>query len=80
MEALALRDPNVAIVLCDSGTIDGLAYWPGNRERFFEEFGGSLEQETGRYATLIHIARFANSAHLAGLRGESGARHRTEAE
>lgn len=56
MEGLAVRDPNVAMVICDRGTIDGLAYWPGDRERFFEEFGGSLEQETARYATVIHIA------------------------
>lgn len=73
MEGLALRDPNVAMVICDRGTMDGLAYWPGERERFFEEFGASLEQETSRYATVIHIATPDSRAlyHKNSIRRES---------
>jgi len=73
MEGLALRDPGVAMVICDRGTIDGLAYWPGDRERFFEEFGGSLEQEMARYATVIHVATPGSSAqyHRNAVRHES---------
>jgi predicted ATPase len=73
MEGLALRDPNVAMVLCDRGTIDGLAYWPGDRQRFFEEFGGSLEQETARYAAVIHVATPGSAAqyHTNNVRHES---------
>jgi predicted ATPase len=73
MEGLAARDPNVAMVLCDRGAIDGLAYWPGERQRFFEEFGGSLEQEMARYAAVIHIAVPDSAAqyHRTGIRHES---------
>ena len=73
MEGLAARDPNVAMVICDRGTIDGLAYWPGDKSRFFEEFGGSLEQEAARYATVIHVATPDSNAqyHKNTIRRES---------
>jgi hypothetical protein len=73
MEGLALRDPNVCMVICDRGTIDGLAYWPGDRQRFFEEFGGSLEQEAARYSAVIHIATPETAAfyHKSTIRHES---------
>lgn len=46
---------NPAIVLCDRGTIDGLAYWPGPPEEFWSSLGTSLEQELDRYDAVIHL-------------------------
>jgi AAA domain len=34
---------NPAIVLCDRGTIDGLAYWPGPPEEFWSSLGTTFE-------------------------------------
>jgi predicted ATPase len=44
-----------AIVLCDRGTIDGLAYWPGNPDDFWTALGTSLEDEFKRYDAVIHL-------------------------
>lgn len=40
---------NPAIVLCDRGTIDGLAYWPGTAEGFWSSVGATLDIELARY-------------------------------
>ncbi|MEK7484193.1 MAG: AAA family ATPase [Planctomycetota bacterium] len=41
------------ILLCDRGTIDGAAYWPGNEEDFFKKLGTSLEKELLHYDAVI---------------------------
>jgi predicted ATPase len=46
---------NPAIVLCDRGTIDGLAYWPGPLTEFWSSVGTSLELELHRYDAVIHL-------------------------
>jgi len=43
-----------AIVLCDRGTVDGAAYWPGP-ESFWEAVGTSLEAEIRRYDAVVHL-------------------------
>jgi predicted ATPase len=43
-----------AIVLCDRGTIDGLAYWPGP-EDFWAQVGTTLDQQLCRYHAVIHL-------------------------
>lgn len=46
---------NPAIVLCDRGTIDGLAYWPGAAEEFWSSLGTTLDSELRRYDAVIHL-------------------------
>lgn len=46
---------NPAIVLCDRGTVDGLAYWPGPPEEYWSSLGTTLETELGRYDAVIHL-------------------------
>lgn len=46
---------NPAIVLCDRGTIDGLAYWPGAEEDFWSLLETDLKREFGRYHAVIHL-------------------------
>ena len=46
---------NPAIVLCDRGTIDGLAYWPGPTEEFWSSVGTTLDSELRRYDAVIHL-------------------------
>lgn len=47
------QDP--AIILCDRGTIDGLAYWPGRAEDFWSAAGTTVEAELSRYDGVIHL-------------------------
>lgn len=43
-----------AIVLCDRGTIDGAAYWPGPGA-FWLAIGTSLGEQLARYDAVIHM-------------------------
>jgi predicted ATPase len=45
---------NAAVVLCDRGTVDGAAYWPGP-ESFWDSVGTTLERELSRYDAVIHL-------------------------
>jgi AAA domain-containing protein len=55
IETVALASRQIAVVLCDRGTLDGLAYWPGSRQNFFKEFAIDFEEELGRYAAVVHV-------------------------
>jgi predicted ATPase len=45
---------SAAIVLCDRGTVDGLAYWPGPDD-LWASVGTSLTEQLSRYAAVIHL-------------------------
>ena len=45
---------NPAILLCDRGTIDGAAYWPGPAD-LWSSVGTTLVQELLRYDVVIHL-------------------------
>ena len=45
---------NAAILLCDRGTVDGAAYWPGPDD-FWGAVGTTREHELNRYAAVIHL-------------------------
>jgi predicted ATPase len=44
-----------AIVLCDRGTIDGLAYWPGLFDDFWASTGATWDGELARYDAVVHL-------------------------
>ena len=44
-----------AVTLCDRGTLDGLAYWPGNQDEFWSSVSTTRELEFSRYAAVIHL-------------------------
>ena len=44
-----------AIVLCDRGTVDGLAYWPGAEDEFWSSLNTTPDHEAGRYHAVIHL-------------------------
>ena len=56
------------ILLCDRGTVDGAAYWPGSTDAFFEAMETSLADELTRYDGVI----FFESAAVGGLAIEGG--------
>jgi predicted ATPase len=53
LEATALAGDH-ALVMCDRGTIDGLAYWPGPGD-MFASVATSLAAELARYHAVIHL-------------------------
>ena len=53
LERLYEDDRLTAVALCDRGTIDGAAYWPGTVEEFFADLRTTREREFARYAAVI---------------------------
>lgn len=62
------------VLLCDRGTIDGAAYWPGRVHGYFDAVGSTLDAELDRYDAVI----FFESAAVAGASIEGGNPMRTE--
>lgn len=62
------------VLLCDRGTVDGAAYWPGESMQFFEDVGTTLAQELARYDAVI----FFETAAMGGMHIEGGNPVRTE--
>lgn len=46
---------NPTIVLCDRGTLDGLAYWPGSADEFCRSVRTTVSEELARYNAVIHL-------------------------
>ncbi|KHD88177.1 MAG: hypothetical protein OM95_10440 [Bdellovibrio sp. ArHS] len=44
-----------ALVVCDRGSLDAIAYWPGNPDEFFGLVHSSIENEIARYDWVIHL-------------------------
>ena len=55
LESVAIGERKAAVVLCDRGTIDGLAYWPGQEEEYWRETGSSRAREMAKYAAVFHL-------------------------
>ncbi len=51
------------VLLCDRGTVDGAAYWPGEPADFFHAVGTSHEEQLARYDAVI----FFESAAAGGM-------------
>lgn len=62
------------VLLCDRGTVDGAAYWPGEPADFFSHLGTTLEDELSRYDAVI----FFETAAVGGISIEGGNPTRTE--
>lgn len=62
------------VLLCDRGTVDGAAYWPGEPEDFFIHLGTTLEAELQRYDAVI----FFETAAVGNISIEGGNPTRVE--
>jgi predicted ATPase len=62
LERIAMETPSDKAILCDRGTIDGLAYWPLAEAQFFTDVCSSLEKEIARYDAVIHLRTPARGA------------------
>lgn len=41
------------LLICDRGALDGLAYWPGGEDSFFEAVNSTNDKEIARYDAVI---------------------------
>ena len=55
LEALEEATDPPALALCDRGTLDAMAYWPGSEESFWRRVGSTRERELERYAAVVHM-------------------------
>jgi predicted ATPase len=55
MERIVLGERSAALAICDRGTVDGFAYWPGTADEFWREMGTTREEELRRYHAVIHL-------------------------
>lgn len=62
------------LLICDRGTLDGLAYWPDDERGYFESLGTTHEAEAARYGAVI----FFQTAAIHGEDVKSNNPYRTE--
>lgn len=55
LEFIARNRAETVLCVCDRGTLDGIAYWPGEGADFLAQVGTTLEAELSRYAAVIHL-------------------------
>lgn len=51
----AAESHDAAIVLCDRGTVDGLAYWPEGGDEMWSALRTTLVAELARYDAVVHL-------------------------
>jgi predicted ATPase len=55
LETVLVDDRIAAVGLCDRGTVDGMAYWPGDEAGYYKEMTTTRTAELGRYRAVIHL-------------------------
>lgn len=55
MQNLVINERKWALGLCDRGTLDGLAYWPGTEAEFYSSLKTEKEIELKKYLAVIHL-------------------------
>lgn len=55
LERLHLEQVTAAVVLCDRGPLDELAYWPGEHDDFDTDMAVTIDAELARYQAVIHL-------------------------
>lgn len=55
LESLRCKTNPEALIVCDRGSLDALAYWPDSAENFFSQVQSSRDQELARYDWVIHL-------------------------
>jgi predicted ATPase len=54
LERAAVTD-HPAVILCDRGTLDGVAYWPDGAESWAAELGTTIACEQARYSAVVQL-------------------------
>ena len=61
LQRIAIEEGQYGLIICDRGTLDGLAFWPREPAEYFDELGITRELELARYASVIHMQPPARS-------------------
>ncbi len=67
MQRMVIEEGHSCLILCDRGTLDGLAYWPGKPEDYLAALDTTRERELARYAAVIQMRP---PTELSGYRAE----------
>lgn len=62
-ESIFRRQSPDRLLVCDRGTMDGLAYWPAKGGDFFANLGTKEEAELKRYDWVIHLETARGSSY-----------------
>ena len=55
LEQLRCKTHPDALIVCDRGSLDALAYWPDTPESFFTTVNSNESEELARYNWVIHL-------------------------
>lgn len=55
MQNLFIDEKKWTVGLCDRGTLDGLAYWPGSQREYFHAINSNQEREYAKYFAVIQM-------------------------
>lgn len=55
LEDLITEENRVQAVICDRGSLDSIAYWPGDEVDFFKSLNTTKESELKRYDWVLHL-------------------------
>ncbi|MFZ3231604.1 MAG: ATP-binding protein [Pseudobdellovibrio sp.] len=55
LEGLSVDNFPEALIVCDRGSLDSLAYWPDTAEHFFKTFNTTRAVELARYTWILHL-------------------------
>ncbi len=63
LEVMASEESLFKSAVCDRGTLDGIAYWPGDVENFLTDLKVDREKELNKYDMVIHLKVPAKEAY-----------------
>lgn len=63
LEGLVQDQSPTKTIVCDRGSLDGLAYWPDIKTSFFESLQTSAILEVQRYQWVLHLDTAASDAY-----------------
>lgn len=55
LESLIESESPGRLLVCDRGSLDGLAYWPASDDGFLKDLNTNLDYEYGRYDFVLHL-------------------------
>lgn len=55
LEDLRIKTNPQALIICDRGSLDALAYWPDTEEHFYSSVDTNRQAELDRYEWIIHL-------------------------
>lgn len=62
LEELVSKESKTSVLICDRGSLDSIAYWPGSESEFFASLATTRQKELSRYDWVIHLDTAALNA------------------